>query len=183
MGFQNAGLKAVSIAAAMFLLAACETPVEQSADTGGAGAATQTTTVPAQPVQTAKPKEEMMKPKIIPGSQEDLVLNVGDRVYYDFDKSDLKPDARKRIEAWAAWLKQYPSVTVSIEGHCDERGTREYNIGLGERRSDSARRYLVALGVNPDRIGTVSYGKERPVCSASNESCWSQNRRGVLIVN
>ena len=128
------------------------------------------------------PKEEM-KPKIVPGSQEDLVLNVGDRVYFDFDKSDLTPDSRKRVEAWAAWLKQYPSVTVTVEGHCDERGTREYNIGLGERRSDSARRYLVALGINPDRIGTVSYGKERPVCATSNESCWSQNRRGVLVVN
>ncbi len=182
MAFQISGLKLASIAAAMFLLAACETPVDQSADTGGAGAATQTAPAEKKPVE-AKPMMKEMPKGPIPGSQEDLVLNVGDRVFFDFDKSDLKPDSRKRVEAWAAWLKQYPSVTVTIEGHCDERGTREYNIGLGERRSDSARRYLVALGVNPDRIGTVSYGKERPVCTTSNESCWSQNRRGVLTVN
>jgi peptidoglycan-associated lipoprotein len=183
MGFHNTGFKAVSVAAAMFLLAACETPVEESADTSGTGTATQTTQAETKPVET-KPMEKEMKPKgPVPGSQEDLVLNVGDRVFFDFDKSDLKPDARATIERWAAWLKQYPSVTVTIEGHCDERGTREYNIGLGERRSDSARRYLVALGVNPDRIATVSYGKERPVCVTSNESCWSQNRRGVMVVN
>ena len=182
MGFQKTGLKAVSVAAAMFLLAACETPVEESAETSGTGTATQTTAAPSKPDETMK-KEEKMAPKVVPGSQEDLVLNVGDRVFFDFDKSDLKPDARATIERWASWLKQYPSVTVTIEGHCDERGTREYNIGLGERRADSARRYLIALGVNPDRIGTVSYGKERPVCVTSNESCWSQNRRGVMVVN
>lgn len=183
MGFQDLGLKAVTLAAAVLILAACETPVETSEDTGGSGAATQTQPAQTKPVET-KPMEKEMKPKgPVPGSQDDLVLNVGDRIYFDFDKSDLKPEARQRIEAWAAWLKQYPSVTVTIEGHCDERGTREYNIGLGERRSDSARRYLVALGINPDRIGTVSYGKERPVCTTSNESCWSQNRRGVMMVN
>lgn len=181
MGFHNTGLKAVSVAAAMFLLAACETPVEETADTTGGGTATQTTTAPSQPVES-KPTEPM-KPKVVPGSQEDLVLNVGDRVFFDFDKSDLTPDSRATVERWAAWLKQYPSVTVTIEGHCDERGTREYNIGLGERRADATRRYLVALGVNPDRVGTVSYGKERPVCVTSNESCWSQNRRGIMLVN
>ena len=83
----------------------------------------------------------------------------------------------------ADWLQQYPAVTVTIEGHCDERGTREYNLGLGERRADSARKYLIALGVNADRIGTISYGKERPACVSSNEACWSQNRRGMLLVN
>lgn len=183
MGFQDLGLKAVTFGAAMLVLAACETPVEQEQDSSGAGAATQTTQTETKPVEAKPMEKEMMDKGPVPGSQDDLVLNVGDRVYFDFDKSDLKPASRARVEAWAAWLKQYPSVTVTIEGHCDERGTREYNIGLGERRSDSARRYLVALGVNPDRIGTVSYGKERPVCTTSNESCWSQNRRGVMTVN
>lgn len=183
MGFQDLGLKAATFAAAMLVLAACETPVDSTGDSAGSGAATQTAQTEAKPVES-KPMEKEMKPKgPVPGSQDDLVLNVGDRIYYDFDKSDLTAESRKRVEAWAAWLKQYPSVTVTVEGHCDERGTREYNIGLGERRSDAARRYLVALGVNPDRIGTVSYGKERPVCTTSNESCWSQNRRGVMTVN
>lgn len=177
MSFKMLGLKAVTLAAAVFLVAACETPVEETADTTGTGAATQQQTTQAQPA----PQQPVQR--VIPGSQEDLVLNVGDRVFFDFDKSDLKPDARATIERWADWLKQYPDVTVTIEGHCDERGTREYNLGLGERRANSAFNYLVALGVNPDRVGTISYGKERPVCISSNEACWSQNRRGVLVVN
>ena len=103
-------------------------------------------------------------------------------VYFDLDDSTIKPHFADVLQAAAEALRE-SGGSVTIEGHCDERGTREYNIGLGERRSDSARRYLVALGINPDRIGTVSYGKERPVCATSNESCWSQNRRGVLVVN
>jgi peptidoglycan-associated lipoprotein len=177
MSFKVVGFKAVTLAAAMFLVAACETPVEQSSQSTGTGAASQTAAPSTAPAPTTSVQ------KVLPGSQEDLVLNVGDRVFFDFDKSDLKPEARATIERWAAWLKQYPDVTVTIEGHCDERGTREYNLGLGERRSNSAFNYLVALGVNADRIGTISYGKERPVCVSSNEGCWEQNRRGVLIVN
>lgn len=180
MGFRYAGLKAVTFLAATLLLAACETPVQEASDSSGAGSASQTKAAPSQPVQ-AKP--EKMEPKVVPGSQEDLVLNVGDRLFFDFDKSDLKPAARQQVERWAAWLKQYPSVTVTVEGNCDERGTREYNLGLGERRADSARKYLIALGVNPDRVATISYGKERPVCVTSDEACWSQNRRDVLVVN
>jgi peptidoglycan-associated lipoprotein len=173
MRFSTFALKSVCIGAAMVLLAACETAPEEQANTGASGAAQQstTTTTTAQP---AGPR---------PGSQEDLVLNVGDRVFYDFDKYELKPEARATVERWAEWLKRYPQITVSVEGHADERGTREYNLALGERRASSARDYLVALGIAANRVATISYGKERPVCTTSNEQCWSQNRRGVMMVN
>ncbi|MGE0254967.1 MAG: peptidoglycan-associated lipoprotein Pal [Alphaproteobacteria bacterium] len=112
----------------------------------------------------------------------DLEINVGDRVFYDFDKYNLKPDARAQIERWAAWLKTYPNVKVTIEGHADERGTREYNLALGERRANAAMEYLVSLGVNANRVKTISYGKERPAVLGSNERAWSQNRRAVAVV-
>jgi peptidoglycan-associated lipoprotein len=175
MVFEKFALKAACLAATILLVAACETPVEEKADASGAGAATTMTT-------ETKPKA-MMESKVVPGSQEDLVLNVGSQIQFAYDKSNLRADARRVVERWADWLRQYPAVTVTIEGHCDERGTREYNLGLGERRADSARKYLIALGINADRMGTISYGKERPLCVSSNEACYSQNRRDMLLVN
>jgi peptidoglycan-associated lipoprotein len=118
-----------------------------------------------------------------PGSQQDLVVNVGDRVFFDFDSYSLRPDARATLEKEAQWMQQNPRVTVTIEGHADERGTREYNLALGERRANAVRDYLVALGVDPNRIKTVSYGKERPVDPRSTEEAWAKNRRGVMVVN
>lgn len=117
-----------------------------------------------------------------PGTQEDLVVNVGDRVFYGFDKADLTAEARATLDRQAAWLKQYPSINVTLEGHCDERGTREYNLALGERRAAAAKNYLVAAGVQADRVHTVSYGKERPAVLGSNEAAWAQNRRAVSVV-
>jgi peptidoglycan-associated lipoprotein len=167
--------KVLSVFAAVLLLAACETASDQSAGTAGTGGATGAGAAPAT-AAAARPGPR-------PGSQEDLVANVGDRVFFDFDKSDLKPEARRTIERWAAWLRQYPNVTVTVEGHCDERGTREYNIGLGERRAASAKNFLVSLGIDARRVATISYGKERPAVIGSNEAAWSQNRRGVMVVN
>jgi peptidoglycan-associated lipoprotein len=118
-----------------------------------------------------------------PGSYEDLVVNVGDRVFFDYDKSDLSPEARATVEALAVWMNSYPATTIGIEGHCDERGTREYNLALGERRASSVHDYLVALGVAPNRLSTISYGKERPAVLGSNEESWAQNRRDVFVVN
>jgi peptidoglycan-associated lipoprotein len=112
-----------------------------------------------------------------------LVVNVGDRVFFDYDKSDLSPEARATVEALAAWMNSYPATTIGIEGHCDERGTREYNLALGERRASSVHDYLVALGVAPNRLTTISYGKERPAVLGSNEESWAQNRRDVFVVN
>jgi peptidoglycan-associated lipoprotein len=104
-------------------------------------------------------------------------------VFFDFDKYDVRADQRGTVEALAAWLDTNPSVTLTIEGHCDERGTREYNLALGDRRANAVRDYLVALGTNPARLTTVSYGEERPAVLGSNDSAWAQNRRGVFVVN
>lgn len=111
-----------------------------------------------------------------PGSLEDFRVSVGDRIFYGYDRSDLSAEARSVLERQAAWLRQYPGVRVLVAGNCDERGTREYNLALGARRAAAARDYLVSLGVNADRIETVSYGKERPVDPRSNEEAWSVNR-------
>ncbi len=165
--------KLMSMLAAVALLAACETAPQNTAATGGAGAAGGAP-APAAQAAPAGPR---------PGSQEDLVRNVGDRIFYDFDKSELRPEARRTIERWAGWLKQYPQVTVTVEGHADERGTREYNIALGERRATAARNFLVSQGIDARRVATISYGKERPAVLGSNEAAWSQNRRAVMQVN
>ena len=118
----------------------------------------------------------------VPGSQEDLVVNVGDRVFFDYDRYDLKDEGRATLQRQAAWMKMHPEVAVSVEGHCDERGTREYNLALGSRRATASKDYLVSLGVDAARVSTISYGKERPVCVESAESCWSINRRAVTVV-
>ena len=163
--------------AAALLLAACSTPAEETATTAGTGSSgTDTTTTQSQTQQSTIPGPAA-------GSQEELTVEVGDRVFFDFDKYDVRADQRGTVEALAAWLDSNPSVTLTIEGHCDERGTREYNLALGERRANSVRDYLVALGTNPARLTTVSYGEERPAVLGSNESAWAQNRRGVFVVN
>ena len=159
-------LSILSALAAAALLAACssDVPVNQA---GGDSAGTQsaaTTTV-------------------VPGSVEDFNQNVGNTVYFDFDRFDLKSEAQSQLQRQAAWLQQYPAATVTIEGHADERGTREYNLALGERRANSVANYLVALGLDKARVSVISYGKERPLCTESDESCWSQNRRGVTSIN
>lgn len=118
-----------------------------------------------------------------PGSQEDFEINVGDRVFFAFDSSTLDDDARSTLDRQAAWLQQYAAITVTIEGHTDERGTREYNLALGERRATVARNYLAALGVDPNRMLTISYGEERPVDPGTDETAYRQNRRAVTAVN
>ena len=118
-----------------------------------------------------------------PGSQQDYVVNVGDRVFFLEDSSDLTPEARSTLDKQAAWLQKYPRYTVTIEGHADERGTREYNFGLGSRRMIAARDYMISRGIQPNRMKTISYGKERPVAVCDAESCWNQNRRAVTVLN
>ena len=117
-----------------------------------------------------------------PGTQADLVVNVGDRVFFDTDSSDLSAPARETLANQSSWLGQYPNLTVTVEGHADERGTREYNLALGERRANAVRNYLIALGIDAGRIDVISYGKERPAVPGYDESSWSQNRRGVTKV-
>jgi len=118
----------------------------------------------------------------MPGTQADLVVNVGDRVFFDTDSSQLTMAARTTLENQAAWMGQYMHLGVVVEGHADERGTREYNLALGERRATAAKNYLVALGVPASRITVVSYGKERPAVPGANQGAWAQNRRSVSKV-
>jgi len=161
-------LRILSAFAAVLLLAACESaPSDTGMAAGGGGAGSSSSSANQGPR---------------PGSQEDLVVNVGDRVFFDFDQFSVRQDQRAVLDRQAAWLKKYPEVTVTVEGHADERGTREYNIALGNRRATAAKNYLVALGINPNRVQTISYGKERPAVAGSNDQAWSQNRRAVTVV-
>ncbi len=118
-----------------------------------------------------------------PGSQRDFSQNVGDIVYFSTDQTDLTPEAQQTLANQARWLQQYSQYTITIEGHADERGTREYNIGLGSKRAQSVREFLGRNGINASRIRTISYGKERPVAVCNDISCWSQNRRAQTVLN
>jgi len=156
------GFKFAAVVATTLTLAACASQ-DNAGDgaggmgAGGAGAAT-------------------------PGSQQDFVVNVGDRVFFTVDSTDLTPEARSTLDRQAAWLARYPRYAVTVEGHADERGTREYNIALGARRATATRDYLMARGVPASRLKTISYGKERPVAVCDAESCWNQNRRAVTVL-
>ncbi len=162
----NMNMKLVGVFAASMLLAGCHSKSETTADTGMSGSGGDVSSTGSA----------------IPGSEQDLAQNVGDRVFFDLNNSELSQEARGTLDRQAAWLKRYPSVRVTLEGHCDERGTREYNMALGARRANAARAYLVALGVDAGRIQTVSYGAERPAVMGTGEAVWSQNRRAVTVV-
>lgn len=169
--------KFVSLIAVLFLVAACETAPEDTMATAGEGAST------GSESGSTMSSTETMAAGPMAGSQEDLVTNVGDRVFFDFDKAVLKPEAQRTLERQAAWMKQNYKVSITVEGHCDERGTREYNLALGERRATAVKNFLVALGIDPGRVSTISYGKERPAALGHTEAAWAQNRRGVTVVN
>lgn len=154
----------IAVISAAFLLTACESGPQGAGGAGGAGG------------------NATGGANATPGSQEDLAANVGDRVFFDYNSSTLSAEAQKTLERQAGWLKQYPDAGISLEGHCDERGTREFNLALGERRASAAKKYLVSLGVKPSRVSTISYGKERPAVIGSNESAWAQNRRAVTVI-
>jgi peptidoglycan-associated lipoprotein len=118
-----------------------------------------------------------------PGSQKDFQVNVGDRVFFESDSSDLTLQSRATLDKQAQWLGNYNRYAFTIEGHADERGTREYNIALGARRAQAVRDYLASRGIEPSRMRTISYGKERPVAVCNDISCWSQNRRAVTMLS
>ena len=117
-----------------------------------------------------------------PGSEQDFATNVGDRIYFIVDQSDLTPEGQEILTKQAQWLQQYSNVVVQVEGHSDERGTREYNIALSARRATATREFLIAQGVNPKRISSIAYGKERPAALCDAEQCWTQNRRAVTVI-
>jgi peptidoglycan-associated lipoprotein len=162
-------LKIVMAISAALLLGACSTkPAETGGGTGtGSTTSTTTSTVPQAPQ---------------PGSPQDFIQNVGDRVFFGTDRYDLTAEAQAELQKQATWLKTYPQYRFVVEGHCDERGTREYNLALGERRATAVKNYLVALGIDTNRMQTISYGKERPAVLGSDESAWAQNRRGVVVL-
>ncbi len=120
---------------------------------------------------------------IRPGSAEDFRVNVGDTVHFGYNEYSIQDTDKAVLGRQAAWLAKYPAVRVSVEGHADERGTREYNLALGARRANAVKEYLVSQGVSTGRVETISYGKERPICTDSNEGCWAQNRRGVTVIS
>ena len=167
----------ISIFMVLFV-AACATTPKDSADSSGSGSSSSGSDVASEGTIT-----ETTGSGIVSGSQEDLIVNVGDRVFFGYDSSDLDSDALELLQDQVAWLKQNSDVSVTIEGHCDERGTREYNLALGEKRAQAVKNYLIGLGINPDRVSTISYGKERPAVVGSNDGAWAQNRRSVTLVN
>jgi len=151
------GAKFAAIVMAMLAIAGCAKQADQNAAMGAGAAA--------------------------PGSQQDFVVNVGDRVFFETDSSELTDQARATLDKQAQWLGNYNRYAFTIEGHADERGTREYNIALGARRAETVREYLASRGVSAQRMRTISYGKERPVAVCNDISCWSQNRRAVTVLD
>jgi peptidoglycan-associated lipoprotein len=136
-----------------------------------------------QPRQSSAPAQSQVSSAIVPGSIKDFQVNVGDTVHFDTDRYELREADKQILQRQAEWLKRYPNVRVTVQGNCDERGTREYNLALGARRANSVKEYLGSVGVSVSRIDTISYGKERPICSESTEACWAQNRRAVTDIS
>jgi peptidoglycan-associated lipoprotein len=153
----------IGVAAALLLLAACSTPPGPA----GGGSASQS----------------VGGPGYAPGSQQDLAATAGDRVFFAYDQSDISSEGQQILQRQADWLKKYSRVSITIEGHCDERGTREYNLALGERRATAVKKVLVALGIPAARIQTISYGKDRPIVVGSDEAGYAQNRVGITMVS
>ncbi len=156
---------------AALLLGACTTKPQATS-----------TTPPPQPPAPMAQAPAPVQSSIIPGSAQDLKINVGDTVHFAFNDYNIEDSDKSTLGRQASWLQKYPAVRVTIEGHCDERGTREYNLALGARRANAVKEYLVSQGVSASRVETVSYGKERPICTESSEDCWAQNRRGVTTI-
>jgi peptidoglycan-associated lipoprotein len=169
---------AVRICAVLALLAGCTSADEEPSSLGDASVGAAGGDASGRGISSSELAGQPM-----PGSQEDLEVSVGDRVLFDYDSSVLNPVATQTLDRQAAWLKQYPDVIVTVEGHADERGTREYNLALGDRRASAVKNYLVALQVSDDRILTISYGEERPDDPSHDEGAWAQNRRAVTVVN
>ena len=160
-------LMSLAVLSAALLLAGCTTP-KQAANTPPP--ATGYSTPPATST-------------VVPGSAEDLRVNVGDTVHFAYNAYNIEDNDKGTLQRQASWLAKYPSIRVLVEGDCDERGTREYNLALGARRANAVKEYLVSLGVSSARVDTISYGKEHPICAESTEDCWAQNRRGVTGIS
>jgi peptidoglycan-associated lipoprotein len=171
-------LKFLSIFAAVAFLGACAQTPDESATSASDGASKDTMSK-----DSMKKMKKKRGPAVTPGTGADFIASVGDRIFFDYDRNSLKPISKRILQRQAVWLKKYSSVKITVEGHADERGTREYNLALGERRANSAKDYLVALGISASRIRVISYGEERPEAVGSNKGAWSQNRRAVTTLS
>jgi peptidoglycan-associated lipoprotein len=187
-GMTYSGLRcALAVGLVTVLLAACSSKPKPVPETVITPPASQGTTPTTPDTGTSAPLDTMnadpAKGMGEPGSQEDLIATVGsDRVFFDYNGDTLDSESQEKLKAQAAWLAKYPNVRVNIEGHCDERGTREYNLALGDRRAEAVRSFLASLGISGDRMNTVSYGKERPDAVGSDDESWARNRRAVTLV-
>ena len=172
-------LRFLGLVLPILALAACDTTSTDTGSTTGTGTGTGSSGISSSGVGSST------QGGMAGRSIEDMLRQQGvsDRVFFQTDSSNLTPEGRNTIEGWARLMRQNPTLMAAIEGHADERGTREYNLALGERRAVAARNQLVSLGIQPQRVTTVSYGKERPAVVGSNEAAWSQNRRSVMVVN
>ena len=172
-------------------IAACSTTPKGTADSSGSGSSGTSSIDPSSGdaailedlinTPLGGPSSASASASIKPGSQEDLIVNVGDRVFFAYDSAELDADAQELLLYQATWFKEHDIQSITIEGHCDERGTREYNLALGERRANAVKDYLMTYGISGNRISVISYGKERPVNSGSDPLAWSQNRRSVTV--
>lgn len=171
------GARLLSLLAVLVLVAGCSKNEPDSGlvttDSNYGTTQTDTSTTTMDQTTTGGP---------LAGTQQDFVVNVGDRVFFDYDQHDLTAEGRMTVEKQAAWLRQYSATNIVVEGHADERGTREYNLALGEKRANTVRNYLIANGVDAGRIQVISYGKERPAVMGSDDQSWAQNRRGVVVI-
>lgn len=185
--------KLLTLSGILLIVAACETAPSGSADGSGDGAGgKEVWSVENKAAGTGDgggagggaggTEVEVAAVEPTMSVQDRLVQEVGDRVFFDFNKSAVRPDGEETLRRQAEFLKQNPGLVITIAGHCDERGTREYNLALGDRRANAARNYLISLGIHPTRISTISYGKERPIVAGHNEAAWAQNRVGVSDV-
>ena len=177
----------IALAAVAFFVAACETASQTSTDSAGESssstASSSASTSSSSGTSGSSSSSATSSSAGGVDSVEDKLAAVGNTVYFGYDSAVLDGNSQATLYRQAAFLKGNPSLTVTIEGHCDERGTREYNLALGERRAAAARDYLLAQGVDPARIRVISYGKERPVAAGSNETSWSKNRRAATVLN
>ena len=171
-------LNILSLLAATAMLAACAQDQDIAGSSSGSGSSNQQ----SKSATSGGSSTGSVSYGTVPGSKENFVSEVGDRIFFGYDKSDLTIDSQSTLDRQAAWLQKFPSVRVAIEGHCDERGTREYNLALGERRANAVKDYLVARGVDGGRVSTISYGKEKPVALGNDKDSWGQNRRGVTTI-
>jgi peptidoglycan-associated lipoprotein len=176
---RNRWVALICVAAAVTILSSCKAKPKTAAQARETSATQATTNVPPPAMSGNAP----VAADVLSGDLAELNRRgyLKD-AFFDYDKADLRADARQSLATDASWLKKFPSTKLLIEGHCDERGTDEYNLALGERRADAVREYLATMGVGSNRVQTVSYGKERPFCNQETESCWQENRRGHMVI-